>query len=399
MASTSKGWGWFEEEEAGTTTEVIKKTLEKSFWNGMATELQQTPKCYTRLFRLVAGLKGEIKHLAGEDMKQEIEDVLDLDLMEQQVHASVFGERELLNLAITIVEIIKKIQLPIRRAEMETPWEEKRAAMESSSPLAFCEGFKFLSQQIKILNLDAANARLRLISPVVFAHGVEYEQLKMRKKLENGEISLNNTRAWIKESLGRFPVHVIHQITQRNSLAMIKVHGSALVNLVENKNLKIPETLQFDTYRFELMRSQYEWLVFSSVIVVTVLHCAGKTHALEATQGLIIAYSTKEDDWKNQCISIGAAAVGSMALENYMRVIQMRVQDPLEPVHSLMTKRVREVWEQAVGGGHAELRGAEGLKNLALEWIGELALVANINRQVHGPLYDQIMPEAAATLL
>jgi len=380
----------------------IRKSFERAFWKMTLKDLQSTPQSYRRVFSVITSLKNSLKELAQTEMHQEIEERIDIELIRQQVEEGCF---DCLQIMTTIIEIMKRIQHPNRDAELDTLWAEKRAAMESPSPIVFCDVFQFLLDRVRLLKMDAANVRLRLLAPVVQNHGVEYEQGKMRKKLEDGNITLMRTRTWIKESLQRLSPFWgigVQQASQGNGLALMKAYGSALVDLIENPQMDIPETLEFDKPRFEIMRSQFEWLVASSVIVVTVMQCAGSENAKEAAEGLVIANSTKEEDWKSQCIAVGAAAVGMDALENYMTMINRRLADAAEPVHALMRKRVRGIWEHAVGGAQAfddELRGAEGLKDLACQLAAELTRVANVNRRVHGAFYDRIIPEVALQCL
>jgi len=47
-------------------------------------------------------------------------------------------------------------------------------------PLVFCKALEFLLDRVNIMRVDAANARLRLISPVIRDHGVQYERDKFQ---------------------------------------------------------------------------------------------------------------------------------------------------------------------------------------------------------------------------
>ena len=52
-------------------------------------------------------------------------------------------------------------------------------------------------------SLDAANARLRLIAPVIKDHGVDYERGKFQEKLDEGALTLERTEATAREQLQR----------------------------------------------------------------------------------------------------------------------------------------------------------------------------------------------------
>ena len=47
-------------------------------------------------------------------------------------------------------------------------------------PLVFCNALEFLLDRVNMMRIDAANARLRLIAPVVRDHGIDYERGKFQ---------------------------------------------------------------------------------------------------------------------------------------------------------------------------------------------------------------------------
>jgi hypothetical protein len=53
----------------------------------------------------------------------------------------------------------------------------------AKKPLAFCKGLEFLLDRVNAMQIDAANARLRLIAPVLQDHGIDYERGKFQVSL------------------------------------------------------------------------------------------------------------------------------------------------------------------------------------------------------------------------
>ncbi len=95
----------------------------------------------------------------------------------------------------------------------------------------------------------------------------------MQEKIKSGAVNLNATRAWLKESmhcLMRDHPTLIGDVAKGDSESIIMAYGSAFLDLIEDKSLDIPETLQFDTNRIKKMRAEYERLVSYSVVLVTV---------------------------------------------------------------------------------------------------------------------------------
>ena len=67
------------------------------------------------------------------------------------------------------------------------------ATAAEEQPRAFCDALEFLLERVNAIRIDAANARLRLIAPVIENHGLEYERSKFAEKLENGTLTLERT--------------------------------------------------------------------------------------------------------------------------------------------------------------------------------------------------------------
>jgi hypothetical protein len=66
---------------------------------------------------------------------------------------------------------------PAQASEASAP--ESRA----KKPRAFCKGLEFLLDRVNAMRIDAANARLRLIAPVLQDHGIDYERGKFQVSL------------------------------------------------------------------------------------------------------------------------------------------------------------------------------------------------------------------------
>jgi hypothetical protein len=88
---------------------------------------------------------------------------------------------------------------------------------------------------------------------------MEYEKDKIREKLETDAMTLDSTRTWFKESRRRLVgdhMGLIEQVAQGNAATLVKEHGSALMDLIENTKLAVPETLELDTHRLMTMLVQ-----------------------------------------------------------------------------------------------------------------------------------------------
>jgi hypothetical protein len=353
-----------------------------------------------------------VAELAGGGVHAvQIRELVDSELLVQKIQEKALDWTDVRQLLTGIFEIIKKVQCSRRDIETLTMWMEKKEALDTASieietqPTAFCKTLEFLLGRVNAMRLDAANARLRLIAPVVRDHGVEYERGKMQEKIQSGEVTLNVTRGWLEGSMVRLiqqgESSVVEDVANGNGLGLVVAYGSAIVDLIENKELAIPETLSFEVRRLNDMRDQYERLVVYSIVLLTVKQTVPNRAFMaerDMVKGLVAAEEEAVEDWKDNCISIAASIVGTDRLHAFMSIVEKRLANPTEAVHALMRKRVRAFWEKAVNGPRStidELRGVEGLKTMARKWTSMLARIVSVNVRVHGPIYDTMMPLAA----
>jgi len=386
------------------TQEGLKKNLERAFWTGLEDDLRFSPPCYVRITRVLSEIRDGIVELGDEYLKGE--QIMDINLLIEKIKTNVWDWPQITQLVNALFQNLQIIQFSNRVDETMTLWEETKKAMDNASHAVesqnttFCKAMRFLLERVQVFRLDAANRRLRSIAPVILDHGIEYEQDKMKEKLESGALTTNRTHAWLKQSIAcllEYHSTLVQNLVQGNAAAIATAYGSALVDLIENKTIPVPETLMFDIHRIDIMRHQYQKLVVYSIVLVTVKHYIGNA-AAEAEMVAQFVAAESALDWKNSCISIGGAIVGMDRLDGYMKEVEKRLADPSDPVHALMRTRVRAFWEKAVDGPRTtieELRGVEGLKTIASEWTAKLALLAKFNMQIHGPLYNDIMPLAA----
>ena len=142
---------------------------------------------------------GEIKEgvvdLAGSREGHSINEVVDIDFIKERVENDAFDWECCKALVGGTVDIIRRVQAPRRDAETNERWAGVQAAMATcaDAPKAFCDALEFLLDRVNVMRIDAANLRLRLIAPVVQAHGQDYECGKFLEKLGNGTVTLDKT--------------------------------------------------------------------------------------------------------------------------------------------------------------------------------------------------------------
>lgn len=175
----------------------------QAFWDSLVDDLRLDLPCYVRLLRVLAEVRDGISDLSSA---QDIREVLDTDLIRQQADAGAFRWPECVALVQNTVAIIQRVQAPRRDDETKAKWAAvleglRSAAGKSEQARAFCVAIEFLLERVNAMRIDACNARLRLISPVIRNHGVDYERGKFQQQLDDGSLTLERTEKCVRERL------------------------------------------------------------------------------------------------------------------------------------------------------------------------------------------------------
>ena len=273
----------------------IRESFHKAFWDSLVDDLKLQEPCFVRVLRVLSEIRDGIIDLAGNRVNGSIQEVLDLDFIKTQAEAGLFSANSSMALVEAIVVIVQQVQAPKRDLETKQKWQglcELRSASDFDLPQWFCKAMEFLLDRVNAMRIDAANARLRLIAPVIKDHGIDYERGKFQDKLSNGALTLERTRKWIrgqvvrlssahfrsekqkKEALGEEEAKMakrefLDNLLMGKAQAFIKVHSDAMLSLITERPMdigvydhdKVPETLLFDTHRLHAMRKEFRNIV------------------------------------------------------------------------------------------------------------------------------------------
>ena len=175
----------------------IRESFHQAFWDSLVDDLRLAAPCYARVLRVLAEIRDGISELAGPWESESIREAVDLDFIRQQVAAGLYGWDSCTGLVAGVVAVIQRVQAPGRDAETRAKWTEVGAAMRGAAaeerPRALCKGLALLLERVNAMRIDAANARLRLVAPVVRDHGVDYERGKFQDRLDDGTLTLERT--------------------------------------------------------------------------------------------------------------------------------------------------------------------------------------------------------------
>jgi hypothetical protein len=154
-------------------------------WGRVHLELLIVPQKFKLLHIVFHEFKQAILDIAGDERESFVNASLDLNLL----HNS--GWEGCVKMAQSIVDLIQRIQLPVRRKETKDGW----GAFETiSTPEEMVGAVKFIYKCLKIAECDKQSVKVLLVSRAVNENGREYIQKNFLDRLSNGMLTMERTK-------------------------------------------------------------------------------------------------------------------------------------------------------------------------------------------------------------
>lgn len=251
----------FQKADENSLRGQVESVIKSTFWKILESQLTLSPPVYKQAIALLQEIKDEInKFLLPQHskLKQEIDEILDLDLIKQQAE---FGAVDFQRYNQYILSVLSRLCAPIR--------DERINELSHSTDLIFV--FKGIMELIELMKLDMANFTIKQMRPQIIQHSVEYEKgkfsefLDVQKKMNID--GLQNTKLWLKRNYESLDLDDESKDSIRN-----KVIFSAFIELLElDSQLRafFPETVSLDEQKIkELQIRMHIHLIVGSVILV-----------------------------------------------------------------------------------------------------------------------------------
>jgi T-complex protein 11 len=309
---------------------------------------------------------------------------------------------------------------PFHKQDTKSKWVAVAKAMEEAEaaeqPRAFCKALEFLLDRVNAMRIDAANARLRLIAPVIKDHGIDYERGKLADELKNGTLTLERTEEWLPKAMRRelaANTVSLQSVLDGKPSAFVRIHMAAMLHLVAGgdpvKPEAYPETLRFDVHRLAVLQAEFKYIALASAMLVTVGNRLAATRNPADAQILgVIAETFVPDartviDVEQTVADIGKALEGSsLTPEAQDALVRQLLQcaKPTDAVNQLLTQRTRAFWSRIDQDGQVPadvqfMSAAKGLVPRIGKAASKLSGVAKLNRSVHVLHYNRIIAEGA----
>lgn len=291
----------------------IRESFHQAFWDSLVDDLKLAVPCYVRVLRVLGEIRDGINDLAGSRESGSITEAVDLGFIREQAEAGLYGWGSCMGLIAAIVKVVQKVQAPKRDEETKAKWTEVGAQMQAADadaqarPRSLCKALEFLLDRVNAMRIDAANARLRLIAPVIKDHGVDYERGKFQDKLDDGTLTLERTRAWVRKAL-RWEVQSglpLDDLLEGKPQAFVRVHLAAVLDLVvapaAPKADACPETLLMDAYRLGQFGREFGYIAEATTMTFAVINATpaplDKASVASSLKAFFMDEDKKAIDW------------------------------------------------------------------------------------------------------
>ncbi|XP_015789829.1 T-complex protein 11-like protein 1 [Tetranychus urticae] len=242
----------------------VDDMMKKVFWELLQNELDESPPNYKRALMLLGEIKESLMSFLLPQhtrLKQEIEEILDLDLVKQQAEN---GALDFQRYAHYILSVMARLCAPIRDEKIRQLTQTREVV-----PL-----FRGIMELLGEMRLDMANFLVQQIRPQILQQSVTYERKKFTEFLENQaklgkSDGLEYTKKWLKRNYEE------HDFSGESTKEIInKVLTSSYVQLLvwdESLQEMFPETLLLDEKRIIALRDFLNLNIYvGSALLVTV---------------------------------------------------------------------------------------------------------------------------------
>jgi len=389
-----------------------------------------------------------------KDLAAELQAHVDTQLLGQMACQGLLDAVTIHGLVASILERLLALQAPVRAAETRAWFAEvevqAQAAMNegkdgqggSTKPtpafVALLPGvFQTIFERIDETRRDIANAHMQMLRPFLIEHGVVYERQKFAERLQEGEVKLIHTQAWLRDVLASTErVAQLPLIAEGNTQAHRYLLADALMCLLRKPvrldnpmKAKLPETLFHDGRRMAEFRDELDRLslvaVYSSLLrqfLVTpspdlpvcrystvrkfLLALETRLYTILQDDGEVtLPHLVEEVMQSAHHIHVDAGTVISNEQAATLRGMLQNAGSLKNPLYSLLFARLADVLNLHARGdaaGASELVRRFGFQTFSVQLAATgngLRRVLEHNLAVHGELYSRLFRAEASALL
>ncbi|GFR76357.1 T-complex protein 11-like protein 1 [Elysia marginata] len=248
----------------------VSETMRRAFWDAFQEKIERDPPDYSMAFSLLEELKEVLVGILlpqQQRMKDQILEVLDMELIRQQIEQSAFNFDYY---GTYVVDVMARLCAPAR--------DEKIAEIRTIKEVV--PKFKTIMETLQLMQRDMANFTIKQIRPYIQQNSIEYERKKFASFLEAQRAvsidGLQYTKIWLKRIFENLQSNTQMQPNEAGASASpvftpANIMTEAFLEVLEWPDPKnFPETLMMDQFRFMSMRDKLHSLaLITSVQLLT----------------------------------------------------------------------------------------------------------------------------------
>ncbi|XP_066439353.1 T-complex protein 11-like protein 1 [Eleutherodactylus coqui] len=245
----------------GSLERTVRDIVHKAFWDCLETQFSEDPPVYDHAIILL----GEIKEalfsflLPGHTrLRNQINEVLDLELIKQEAENRVLDIPKLANFTIGMMGTLCA---PARD-------EEVRKLRDIKEPVPL---FRAIFAVLDLMKLDMANFAISSIRPHLMQQSVEYERKKFQDFFDKQPNSLESVTSWLQESAADLTAKD-SAAASSGSLCPISVLNHAYIRLLtwDHESKAFPETVVMDQIRFQEMKLEVTQITLLGTLLLII---------------------------------------------------------------------------------------------------------------------------------
>ncbi|XP_059105914.1 T-complex protein 11 X-linked protein 2-like [Peromyscus eremicus] len=254
------------------------ETMYNAFWDHLKDQLSHNPPDFSCALELINNIKQILMSLLlprQNHLRNEIEEVLDVDLLKQETEHGALNVPHLSNYILNLMALLCA---PVR--------DEAVQKLESiKDPVELLRG---IFHVLSLMKMDMMNYTIKSIRPYLQEHSIQYERAKFQELLDKQPNLLDCTTKWMTRAatdistplpstsvssssssgtISSFPSPKTDP--EPPSLTTVLYQGYLNLVLRDHGNEEFPETLLMDKARLQNMKSRLRHLtILASVLLV-----------------------------------------------------------------------------------------------------------------------------------
>ncbi|XP_044083094.1 T-complex protein 11-like protein 2 [Mustela nigripes] len=397
----------------------VKHIVHQAFWDVLESELNAEPPEYEHAIKLFEEIRETLLSFltpGGNRLRNQICEVLDTDLIRQQAeHRAV----DIQGLANYVISTMGKLCAPVRDDDVR----------ELKATSNIVEVLRQIFHVLDLMKIDMVNFTIRSLRPHLQRQLVDYERTKFQEILEETPSALDQTTEWLKESVNEELLSLSEtaltpgaENSSKPSLSPTLVLNNSYLKLLhwDYQKKELPETLITDGARLQELTEKLNQLKIIACLSLITNNMVGAlteglpelANRLKRISAVLLEGMNKETtNLKEILNSIGAQTcveINKALAERGLSILNAEVQANLigqfssiekegNPIWSLIDKRTQLYMKSLLCLPSPQkcmppVPGGLAVIQQELEALGsQYANIVNLNRQVYGPFYANIL--------